>query len=123
MPVVEYSDGSKKILVNNQDSTWTDTAYEVSTELYIPFEEYDNCNSLSDLITSGDFDSSVAEEAMDMNGASTYPLMVPTYSMVRCNLEDTPNATIRMAFDGGYIESTLDVQDMGVTFEYANLQH
>lgn len=124
MPVVEYENGSKKILVNSQFASWSESATETDGELYVDsIPVFETCNALADYVNSGDFDSGYADEPIDMNGASTYPLMVPDYTMMGCSLNDNPNALIRMAFEGGYIEGTMNVNSQDVTFNYADLKH
>lgn len=122
MPVVTYSDGSKRIIVNSLFATWNDYATETDGELYVDsIPEFESCSELERYVNSGDFDHGYADEPIDMNGASTYPLMAPEYTVVGCSLQDSPDATIRIAFEGGHIEGTMNVDDQGVTFDYSAL--
>lgn len=122
MPVVSYSDGSKRILVNSQNATWKEDATETDGELYIDtYPIFNSCNALDANLRSGDFDSGYADEAIDMSAPSTYPLMVPSYSLTSCSVHNTPNAVIRISFEGGYIEGTTDLDSQDITFDYSAL--
>lgn len=121
MPVVTYSDNTKKILVNSQDSTWSESATEEAGKLWMSVPAQDSCQTLESLVTSGDFDSSQAEEALNMDGSSTYPLTVANYALLSCDVGDSPDAQIRLSFDGGYINAGIDLDSGDIYFEYENL--
>ena len=121
MPVVTYSDGTKKILVNKQNSTWSESATEEAGKLWMSVPAQDSCQTLQALITSGDFDSSGAEETLNMNGSSTYPLIVADYALLSCDVGDSPDAEIRLSFEGGYINAGIDLDQGDIYFEFDNL--
>lgn len=122
MPVVTYSNGSKKILCNESGSAWMDGATEDNNRLYFEFRSQKDCSSLGTYVESGDFDSGYSGEPIKLDGDNQYPVMAASYEMLSCDVGSTPNASIALKFEGGRVIGTMAVNEDYISFPYNTLE-
>lgn len=122
MPVVTYDNGSKRILVNRQNSTWVDSAVEDTGKLYIKYPAANQCSQFDNLITTDDFDSRMADEVVDLNGESTYPIELIQYDMLSCDVGGTGEINVKLSFLGGNIKAKTELGEDYISFTYSDLE-